>query len=124
LTRRKKILLVDDAETVLLMERMILQGEPYDVVTARDGDEAIAQALAERPDLILLDIVMPKKDGFEVCRMLRSHADTAHTPILLVSTRGEPHNVEAGFASGCNDFITKPVDRLVLLSKIRSHLGG
>ncbi|HXU11891.1 MAG TPA: response regulator [Candidatus Binatia bacterium] len=124
MTRRKKILLVDDAETVLLMERMILQGEPYDVVTARDGDEAIAQALAERPDLILLDIVMPKKDGFEVCRLLRSHADTRHTPILLVSTRGEPQNVEAGFASGCNDFITKPVDRLVLLSKIRSHLGG
>lgn len=124
MTRRKKILLVDDAETVLLMERMILQGEPYDLVTARDGDEAIAQALAERPDLILLDIVMPKKDGFEVCRLLRSHADTRHTPILLVSTRGEPQNVEAGFASGCNDFITKPVDRLVLLSKIRSHLGG
>ena len=124
MTRRKKILLVDDAETVLLMERMILQGEPYDVVTARDGDEAIAQALDERPDLILLDIVMPKKDGFEVCGLLRSHADTRHTPILLVSTRGEPQNVEAGFASGCNDFITKPVDRLVLLSKIRSHLGG
>jgi CheY-like chemotaxis protein len=103
---------------------MILQGEPYDIVTARDGDEAIAQALAERPDLILLDIVMPKKDGFEVCRTLRNHADTRDTPILLVSTRGEPQNVEAGFASGCNDFVTKPVDRLVLLSKIRSHLGG
>ena len=124
MTARKKILLVDDAETVLLMERMILQGEPYDIVIARDGDEAIAQALAERPDLILLDIVMPKKDGFEVCRLLRSHADTRDTPILLVSTRGEPQNVEEGFASGCNDFVTKPVDRLVLLSKIRSHLGG
>lgn len=119
-----KILVVDDEPDVLRMLQVVLGRRGHLVATAATGLEGLVTAQGERPDLILLDIVMPKKDGFEVCRLLRSHADTRHTPILLVSTRGEPQNVEAGFASGCNDFITKPVDRLVLLSKIRSHLGG
>jgi PleD family two-component response regulator len=120
---RKKILIVDDAETALMMERMILQGEPYDVITARDGEEAVARAVAEKPDLVLLDVVMPKIDGFAVCRALRSRDETRLVPIILVTTRGEPQNVEEGFVSGCSDFITKPMDRLVLIAKIRNYLG-
>lgn len=121
--KRKKILLVDDAETALMMERMILSGEPYEVVTARDGEEAISRAVVEKPDLILLDVVMPKMDGFAVCKALRSREETREVPIILVTTRGEPQNVEEGFVSGCSDFITKPMDRLVLIAKIRNYLG-
>jgi PleD family two-component response regulator len=121
--KRKKILLVDDAETALMMERMILSGEPYEVVTARDGEEAISRAVIEKPDLILLDVVMPKMDGFAVCKALRSREETRQVPIILVTTRGEPQNVEEGFVSGCSDFITKPMDRLVLIAKIRNYLG-
>jgi DNA-binding response OmpR family regulator len=121
--KRKRILLVDDAETALLMERMLLNGEPYEILVAKDGEEAVEKTISERPDLIVLDVVMPKKNGFEVCRELRARAETAKIPIILVTTRGEPKNVENGFASGCNDFITKPIDGVEFLAKIRNYLG-
>lgn len=118
----KKILLVDDAETILMLERMLLH-KGYDLVTAKDGQEAVAKAVAERPDLILLDIVMPKMDGLEACQQLRGKEETKAVPIILVTTRGEAENVQAGFESGCNDYVTKPINGLELLSKVRVHLG-
>jgi PleD family two-component response regulator len=121
--KRKKILIVDDAETVLLMERMILNRE-YDLVTARDGREAVAKASAERPDLILMDIVMPVMDGFDACSKVREQQNTSEIPVILVTTRGEPANVERGYRSGCTDYVTKPVDSVELLAKIRNCLGN
>jgi PleD family two-component response regulator len=121
--KRKKILIVDDAETVLLMERMILNRE-YDIVTARDGREAVAKASAERPDLILMDIVMPVMDGFDACSKVREQQNTSEIPVILVTTRGEPANVERGYRSGCTDYVTKPVDSVELLAKIRNCLGN
>jgi DNA-binding response OmpR family regulator len=123
MTRKKKILLVDDAETILLMEEMFLGKGSYDYVTARDGEQAIKLAEAELPDLILLDVVMPKLNGFEACLRLRSLSATKSIPIIMVTTRGEGTNVERGFESGATDYITKPIDRLELLSKVRSYLG-
>ena len=120
---RKKILLVDDAETILMMERMILSKGSYDFVTAKDGEEAIEKALAERPDLILLDVVMPKLDGFTVCKRLRENEATRETPIIMVTTRGEAGNVEEGFESGCTDYVSKPINGLELLSKVKNCLG-
>ena len=120
---RKKILLVDDSKTILMMERMILTKGPYDLVTACDGEEAIDKAFAEKPDLILMDVVMPKLNGFEACRRIRSEEATQTTPIIMVTTRGEVQNVEAGFASGCNDYVTKPINTTELLSKLRNYLG-
>ena len=120
---RKKILLVDDAETILLMEKMFLGKGSYDFVTARDGEQAIELAESELPDLILLDVVMPKLDGFEACLRLRSSSATRSIPIIMVTTRGEGTNVERGFESGATDYITKPIDGLELLSKVRSCLG-
>ncbi len=119
---RKKILLIDDSETILMMERMIL-GQGYDIVTAKDGRSGIEKALAEKPDLILLDVVMPNMDGFEVCRLLRAEEVTRVTPIVMVTTRGEADNMEAGFRSGCSDYITKPINGLELLAKVQSCLG-
>jgi DNA-binding response OmpR family regulator len=120
---RKKILLVDDSSTALMMEQLLLQ-RTYDLVTAKDGAEALKVALAERPDLILLDVVMPKMDGFEVCRVLRGIEAMRATPIIMVTTRGEGKNVEAGFASGASDYVTKPINQAELLAKIQRHLGG
>lgn len=120
---RKKILLVDDSSTVLLMERMILSRSAYDVVTARDGVEGVERAVAEQPDLILMDVVMPRMDGFQACRALRERPETAHIPVIMVSTRGELANVETGYASGCTDYVTKPIDGMELLTKVRSCLG-
>jgi DNA-binding response OmpR family regulator len=81
-------------------------------------------AVRELPDLILLDIVMPKMDGFEVCRILRGIEATRNIPIILVTTRGEGKNVEAGFASGANDYVTKPVNPRELLSKVERQLAS
>ena len=120
---RKKILLVDDSSTVLLMERMILSKNEYDVVTARDGQEGVEKALAEKPDLILMDVVMPRMDGFEACKKLREQDGTKAIPVIMVTTRGELSSVESGYASGCNDYVTKPINGLELLAKVRSCLG-
>ncbi len=120
---RKKILLVDDADTILMIERMILNRGGYELITAKDGQEAVAKAVAERPDLILLDIVMPRMNGFEALKLLRSQEATKAIPIMMVTTRGEEENVEAGFASGCDDYITKPLNGSEVLAKVRSYLG-
>jgi DNA-binding response OmpR family regulator len=119
---RKKILLVDDSGTILMMEKMILAREPYELLTAKDGREAIAKVAAERPDLILLDVVMPDLTGFDVLRKLRAQDETRSTPVIMVTTRGEGNNVEAGYAGGCNDYVTKPIDSTELLAKIRNCL--
>jgi CheY-like chemotaxis protein len=120
---RKKILLVDDSGTILMMEKMILAREPYDLVTAKDGREAIEKAAAEQPDLILLDVVMPHLTGFEVLEELRAHESTRATPVILVTTRGEAANVEAGYAGGCNDYVTKPINSVELITKVRNYLA-
>jgi len=121
---RKKILIVDDSSTVILVEKMILSNGPYDVVSARDGQEGLEKAQSERPDLILMDVVMPRMDGFEACRRLRDAEATRGIPVIMVSTRGELKSVENGYESGCNDYVTKPIDGLELLSKVRSYLGA
>jgi len=120
---RKKVLLVDDSSTTLLLERLILSHSPYDIVTAKDGVEAVEKSRSERPDLIIMDLVMPRLGGFEACQQIRGHAPTRDVPIIVVTTRGEPQSREAGFASGCSDFVTKPLNSVELLSKIRNFLG-
>lgn len=119
---KKKVLLVDDSSTTLFMEKMVLEGEPVDLVTAGDGHEAVSKALEERPDLILLDVVMPNMDGFEACRALRAREETRGIPIILVTTRGEEAHMETGFAAGCNDYVTKPINTTELLTKVRNFL--
>jgi CheY-like chemotaxis protein len=120
----RKILLVDDSATVLMMERMILASERFQIVTASNGAEAHERARSELPDLILMDIVMPKMTGIEACRAIKDDPATKHIPIILVTTRGEAESMEAGYDSGCNDYVTKPVNSAELLGKIRNLLGA
>jgi CheY-like chemotaxis protein len=122
--KKNRVLLVDDSATALMMERMILDRGRYEVVTARNGAEAIEKAIALRPDAIVMDVMMPEMSGLEACRSIRAHASLRNTPVILVTTRGEPEHVEAGFSSGCNDYVTKPVDAVELLSKLQSVLGS
>jgi len=120
---RKKVLLVDDSNTVLMMEKMILAKGPYDIVTARDGVEGVAKAKSERPDAILLDVMMPNLDGLSACAAIRAEPSTAHIPIVMVTTRGEEANIETAFRNGANDYVTKPINGLELLSKLSNILG-
>jgi DNA-binding response OmpR family regulator len=118
----KKILLVDDSPTAILWQRMILEEDKYEIVVATDGEEGIRVARAELPDLILLDVMMPRMSGFDALRALRADDELRHIPVLMVTTRGEMPNVMEGYESGCNEYITKPVDRTELLMKVRSYL--
>jgi PleD family two-component response regulator len=120
---RKKVLLVDDSNTVLMMEKMILAKGAFDIVVARDGDEAIVQAKREKPDVILLDVVMPRLDGLMACAQIHGDPETAHIPIIMVTTRGEERNVETAFRNGATDYVTKPINGLELLTKLHNALG-
>lgn len=119
----RKILLVDDSETVLMIEQMILKKEPYQLITAKNGLEGVEKALETRPDLILMDVVMPEMNGFEAVRWLRQRDATRSVPIVMVTTEAEAESMEAGYESGCNDYITKPIDSTELLTKVRNILG-
>jgi CheY-like chemotaxis protein len=119
-----KILIVDDSSTTLLMEEMLLKKYTnFDVVQARNGQEAIEMALIEQPNLILMDVIMPKMDGFTACREMRKRKELRETPIVLVTSRGEPQNVEMGFESGCSDYLTKPIESQELLQMVNGYLA-
>src|SRR5262249_44358685 len=120
---RRKILIVDDSTIVRMVATLILTNAFYNLVSADNGEDAVRTAAVERPDLILMDVVMPKMDGLEACRRLREQDATKTTPIILVSTRGEPESGEKGFASGCTDYLTKPITPRELLWKVRKHIG-
>lgn len=118
-----KVLIVDDSSTTLLMEEMLLRKYTnFDIVQARNGQEAVQTALIEQPDLILMDVIMPKMDGFAACREMRRQDKLRETPIILVTSRGEPQNVEMGFECGCNDYLTKPVESNDLLRMVNGYL--
>lgn len=120
----KKVLVVDDSRTALLMATSIIaQRTNYSITTARDGEEALQVARAELPDLILMDVVMPRLNGFEACMELRHQEETSRIPIILLTTRGEQECVEQGYLSGCNDYLTKPVHASELVSMLEAYLG-
>jgi CheY-like chemotaxis protein len=120
---KKTVLLVDDSDISLMTGELVLRkvGE-FEIRKAHNGEEAVEMAMAEPPDLIVLDVVMPKMNGFEACRALRSHPATQSVPILMATTRGEAHNIEEGFAAGCNDYVTKPLNHTEVAEKLRGLL--
>jgi DNA-binding response OmpR family regulator len=122
MNRKKLLLVVDDSPTAILWHRLLLEEEGYVVLTASDGAEGVDVARANLPELVLLDVIMPRMNGFEACRALREDDRTRDIPVLMITTRSEMQNVVAGFESGCNEYITKPVDRTELLAKVRSYL--
>jgi CheY-like chemotaxis protein len=119
----KKILLVDDSSTTLLIEEMTLREHTqYGLVLARDGEEAVEKAIDEQPNLILMDVIMPRMNGFEACREMRKHEALRKVPIIMVTSRGESYNVEQGFESGCNDYVTKPINGAELVEIVNGYL--
>ena len=121
---RKTILLVDDSTTVLLMEAFIFRNEPYDLVTATDGVEAIERATVHRPDLILLDMTMPRLDGIAACRRLREDDATRAIPVIIIANRGEAEALQKQCDCGYTDFVMKPINAVELLTKVRTILGN
>jgi CheY-like chemotaxis protein len=120
---RKKVLLVDDSNTVLMMEKMILAKGPFEIVVAHDGLEAVTRSRSDQPDVILLDVMMPNMDGLSACAAIRAQPETAGIPIIMVTTRGEEQNIETAFRNGCTDYVTKPINGLELLTKLQNILA-
>jgi two-component system alkaline phosphatase synthesis response regulator PhoP len=118
----KKILIVDDEPDILEFLKYNLKREGYDVVTAPDGKQALAVAAAEKPDLIILDIMMPEMDGVEACNRLRAMKGFQHTPIAFLTARDEDFSQIAALDSGGDDYITKPIKPRVLISRIQALL--
>ncbi len=121
----KKILLVDDSSTSRMTARMLLADqESYVLTSACDGKEGVEKAIAELPNLILMDIEMPRLNGLEACRLLKQNEATKNIPIVLLTMRGEETFIRQGFANGCSDFLTKPVNEQKLAMVIKKYLGS
>ena len=115
-----RILVVDDiAANVKLLEAK-LAAEYFDVVTASNGEEALKLATQHTPDLVLLDVMMPVMDGFEVCRRFKADPRTAHVPVVIVTALDQPGDRVAGLEAGADDFLTKPVNDIALFARVRS----
>lgn len=117
-----RILVVDDIRTNVKVLEAKLSSEYYEVITASNGKEALEQATKSRPDLILLDVMMPGMDGFEVCRRLKADPETAHIPVVMVTALGDPEDRVQGLSAGADDFLTKPVDDIAMFARVRSLL--
>jgi twitching motility two-component system response regulator PilH len=118
----QKILLVDDSPTELAVLSALLQQEGYEVVTARDGEDALDKLDRERPRLVLLDVVMPGKNGFSLCRQIRGMPDFGQVPIILVTSKNQPSDRFWGLKQGANEYVTKPWDPAELVETVRRHL--
>ena len=117
-----KLLIVDDTETMRLYQQMLLTGQGYEVEMASDGVEALAKISQNRPDLVLLDIMMPNMDGIECCRRIKESDETKDIKVVMVTTKSEYERVKEAFVAGCDDYITKPIDKTELLTKVKDLL--
>ncbi len=119
---KAKLLVVDDEEDILQLVRYNLTKEGYDIICVTTGEEAVRRAKIEQPDLILLDLMLPGVDGFEVCRQLKRDETTAAIPIVMLTAKGEDADIVTGLELGADDYITKPFSPKVLLARIRAVL--
>lgn len=116
---KKKILLADDEQVLVEMVKMRLEANDYDVITAADGQEALDKARKEKPDLLILDLMLPKMDGFKVCALLKADARFAKIPVLMFTARAQEIDKKMGEEVGANGYITKPFVAETLLAKIK-----
>jgi adenylate cyclase len=117
-----RILVVDDTAENRDILQMRLESLGYEVLTAVDGEDGLAKLRESVPDLVLLDVMMPKLDGFEVCRRVKADASLPFTPIILVTAKADSKDVVAGLEAGGDDYLTKPVDHAALIARVRSML--
>lgn len=124
MTRKAKILLIDDHRTVLRLLEAILKLKGYELLYAENGQQGMAMARQERPDLILLDVMMPEIDGFKVCQYLKGQPDTAKIPVVFLTARGAEDDLETGRKVGAEGFMTKPFLAREVLDTIERLLAA
>jgi DNA-binding response OmpR family regulator len=117
-----KILVVDDEAQLVSVVQMRLEANGYDVITAGDGEEGLKKAKAENPDLIMLDVMMPKMDGYKVCGLLKNDMRYSKIPVILFTARAQQDDKDVGLEVNADAYITKPFEPPVLLAKIKELL--
>jgi two-component system, OmpR family, alkaline phosphatase synthesis response regulator PhoP len=120
---RGRILVVDDEIYIVHILDFSLGMEGYEVVTALDGEEGLQKAIEFKPDLIVLDIMMPKMDGYETCKALKADEQTKHIPVILLSAKGRNVDMQTGYDVGADEYITKPFSPRKLVDRINAMLG-
>ncbi len=119
----KKVLVVEDESDLVAALEVRLKAEGYDVIVAYDGEEGLRKAREESPDLIILDIMLPKMDGFKVSRLLKFDERYEHVPIIMLTAKVEKEDKVLGGETGADEYITKPFEWEYLSEKIKEHLG-
>ena len=118
----KKILVVDDDPDILTLVRYNLEKEGFKISTVESGEEAIEKARKIKPDLLILDLMLPGMDGLEVCRLLKSDAAVKHIPVMMLTAKGEETDIVVGLELGADDYLTKPFSPKVLAARVRALL--
>lgn len=118
----KKVLIADDEQNIVISLEFLMKREGYEVLLANDGDEAIQRIRADQPDLVLLDVMMPKKTGFEVCQEVRAMESLQGTKILMLTAKGRDTDVAKGLALGADAYMTKPFATRELVQKVAEML--
>lgn len=122
--RRPRILITDDDPVIIELLQVNLEFEGYDVLTAADGQEAVERAVQEQPDLVILDIMMPRMDGWTAREALMGDPRTARIPVIFLSARAQQADLRKGYESGVAAYVTKPFEPVELLDLIAQILGG
>ncbi|MEO7160683.1 MAG: response regulator [Polaromonas sp.] len=120
----RKILVADDEPNIVISLEYLMKREGYTVLVARDGQEALDAIARDRPDLVLLDVMMPKKSGFEVCQAVRASEELQATKILMLTAKGRDTDLAKGLALGADAYMTKPFSTRELVQKVAEMLGA
>jgi len=120
---KKKILIADDEQNIVISVEFLMRREGYEVSVAADGEAALERIRADRPDLVLLDVMMPKKSGFEVCQEVKSNPELQSVRILMLTAKGRDTEVAKGLALGADAYMTKPFSTKELVERVRSMLA-
>ncbi len=120
---KRRVLIVEDEPNIVLSLEFLLQREGYDTAVAVDGEEGLALVRRWHPDVVLLDVMMPKRNGYEVCRTIKADAELAALPVIIVSAKGQEVEVLKGLELGASAYITKPFGNAEILEAIRAVLA-
>lgn len=124
MNNKKKILLVDDEQDMVYAVKMQLEADGFRVLTAPDGQEGLDKARKEKPDLIILDLMLPKIDGYKICRMLKFDEKYKNIPVIIYTARAQEADEKLGYEVGADAYLTKPFDPQKLLAKINELLNS
>jgi len=120
--KKYKVLIIEDEPDIMELVQVTLSGDDYHLLEARDGEKGLELGTTQHPDLILLDIMLPKLDGYEICRRLKADKKTSHIPVVMLTAFGQKREIEEGYKVKADDYIVKPFEPLKLRQRVKKFL--